>query len=293
MLAPFMPCGAKLPVIALFAGAFFDNADWVGTLMYFVGILLILVGALLVNAIAGSKSRKSYFIIELPEYKLPSISRAAGSMLSRGWAYIVKAGTVILLCNTVVQIMQTFNWSFQIADSADTSILASIARPFAYVLVPVVGVLSWQLAAAAITGFIAKENVVGTLAVCFVGLENLINTEELELLEGAGAEAAGIMAITKAAALAYLIFNLFSPPCFAALGAMNAEISDRKWFWGGIALQLATGYTLAFLVYQIGTLITTGALGEGFFGGGLIVLGIVIAITYLATTANKKDKVAV
>ena len=293
MLAPFMPCGAKLPVISLFAGAFFDKASWVGTLMYFVGIILIFFGALLVNKITGNAGKKSYFIMELPEYKLPSIPRAAGSMLARGWSYIIKAGTVILLCNTAVQIMQTFDWSFQVAGSADASILAAVAKPFAYVLVPVVGVLSWQLAAAAITGFIAKENVVGTLAVCFVGLQNLIDTEQLEMLEGAGAEVAGIMAITKAAALAYLMFNLFSPPCFAALGAMNAEISDRKWFWGGIGLQLATGYTVAFLVYQIGTLITTGSLGKGFFGGALIILGITIAITYLASNADKKGKVAV
>ena len=259
MLTPFMPCGAKLPVIALFAGAFFEDASWVGTTMYFVGIVLILLGALLVNKIAGHKNRKSFFIIELPEYKLPSIKRAFVSMCSRGWAYIVKAGTVILVCNTVVQIMQTFNWSFQIAEAADQSILATLASPIAYLLVPIVGVASWQLAAAAVTGFIAKENVVGTLAVCFVGLENLIDTEELALMEGAGAEVAGIMAITKVAALAYLMFNLYTPPCFAALGAMNSEINDRKWFWGGVALQFATGYTIAYLVYTIGTLITAPA----------------------------------
>ncbi len=256
MLTPFMPCGAKLPVIALFAGAFFDDAGWVGTMMYFVGIVLILVGALLVNKIAGHKARKSFFIIELPEYKLPSVKRAFVSMCSRGWAYIVKAGTVILVCNTVVQIMQTFNWSFQEAETASQSILATIANPIAYLLVPIVGVVSWQLAAAAVTGFIAKENVVGTLAVCFVGLENLIDTEELALMEGAGEQVAGIIALTKVAALAYLMFNLFTPPCFAALGAMNSEIKDRKWFWGGIGLQFATGYTVAYLVYTIGTLIT-------------------------------------
>ncbi|MBP3409555.1 MAG: ferrous iron transporter B, partial [Clostridia bacterium] len=196
MLTPFMPCGAKLPVIALFAGAFFEDASWVGTLMYFVGILLIFLGALLVNKIAGHKNRKSFFIMELPEYKVPSLKRAFISMCSRGWAYIVKAATIILLCNTVVQIMQTFTWSFAVADVADTSILASIARPFAYVLIPVIGVKSWQMAAAAVTGFIAKENVVGTLAVCFVGLENLIDTEELALMEGAGAEVAAVFAIT-------------------------------------------------------------------------------------------------
>jgi len=270
MLAPFMPCGAKLPVIALFAGAFFDDASWVGTLMYFVGIALIFLGALLVNRIAGYRSRRSYFIIELPEYKLPSLKRAFLSMCSRGWSYIVKAGTIILLCNTVVQIMQAFTWSFALAETAEESILASIASPVSILLIPI-GAGAWQLAAAAVTGMIAKENVVGTLAVCYVGLGNLIDTEELALMEGAGAEVAGIFALTKAAALAYLMFNLFTPPCFAALGAMNSEINDRKWFWGGVGLQFATGYILAFLVYQVGTLLTAGTLGTGFLPGLLIV----------------------
>ena len=290
MLAPFMPCGAKLPVIALFAGAFFDNADWVGTLMYFAGIVLILIGALLVNKIAGHKARKSFFIIELPEYKLPSIKRAFTSMCSRGWAYIVKAGTVILVCNTVVQIMQTFNWSFQEAETASESILATIANPIAYLLVPIVGVVSWQLAAAAVTGFIAKENVVGTLAVCFVGLENLIDTDELALMEGAGSEVAGIIALTKVAALAYLMFNLFTPPCFAALGAMNSEINDRKWFWGGVALQFSTGYTVSYLVYTIGTLITDPASLNivATLIGLVVVFAICAVITYLIKNASKK-----
>ncbi len=256
MLTPFMPCGAKIPVISLFAGAFFGNAGWVSTLMYLLGIVIIFLGALLVNAITGNKNKKTFFIIELPEYKAPSLWGAFKSMCSRGWAYIVKAATIILLCNTVVQIMQTFSWNFQVAETADASILASVAGPFAYLLVPIVGVLSWELAAAAITGFIAKENVVGTLAVCFVGLENLIDTEELQLMEGAGAEVAGVMAITKIAALAYLMFNLYSPPCFAAIGAMNAEMKSRKWLWGGVGLQLGVGFTVAYAVYTVGTLIT-------------------------------------
>ena len=288
MLAPFMPCGAKLPVIALFAGAFFEDASWVGTLMYFMGIVVILLGAVLVNRITGSKTKKSFFIIELPEYKLPSFKRAFGSMLSRGWAYIVKAGTIILLCNTVVQVMQAFNWSFQEAETASDSILASIANPISYLLVPIVGVASWQLAAAAVTGMIAKENVVGTLAVCFVGLENLIDTEELAMLEGTGTEIAGILAITKVAALAYLMFNLFTPPCFAALGAMNSEMGDRKWFWGGVALQLATGFTVAFLVYQVGTLITTGAVGAGFIPGLIAVAVIAAVIVMLIQKADQR-----
>ena len=291
MLTPFMPCGAKLPVIGLFAGAFFGNASWVGTLMYFVGIALILVGALLVNKIAGHKNRKSFFIMELPEYKLPSLKRAAGSMLSRGWSYIVKAGTIILLCNAIVYIMQSFNWQLQLVEEGNevTSILATVAGPIATLLVPVIGVKIWELAAAAVTGFIAKENVVGTLAVCF-GISNLIDTDALELAEGAGAEVAAIFGITKVAALAYLMFNLFTPPCFAALGAMNSEINDRKWFWGGVALQLATGYTLGFLVYQIGTLIATGSLGAGFVPGLIAVLVMAAIVIYLCIRSQKNLK---
>ena len=290
MIAPFMPCGAKIPVISLFAGAFFDNAGWVSTVAYLVGILLIFLCALLVNAITGHRSKKSYFIIELAEYKFPSLWGAFKSMCSRGWAYIVKAATIILLCNTAVQIMQSFNWSFAVAESADTSILASIARPFAYLLVPVIGVVSWQMAAAAVTGIIAKENVVGTLAVCFVGLENLIDTEELALLEGAGADAAGIMAITKAAALAYLFFNLYSPPCFAAIGAMNAEMKSSKWLWGGIGLQLAVGFTVGFGIFQIGTLITEGKLGAGFIPGLIAIAAFASIIVWLISRTNKSIK---
>ena len=288
MLTPFMPCGAKIPVIALFAGAFFDDAGWVSFLMYFTGIILIFLGALLVNKIAGYKNRKSFFIIELPEYKVPSLVFAFKAMCARGWAYIVKAATIILLCNTAVQIMQTFTWSFQVAETADSSILASIAGPFAYLLVPIVGVLSWQLAAAAVTGFIAKENVVGTLAVCFVGLENLIDTDALEMMEGAGAEVAGVIAITKVAALAYLMFNLYTPPCFAAIGAMNSEMKSAKWLWAGIGLQLGTGYTVGYLVYQIGTLITTGTLGAG-FAPGLIAVVVFAAILVFLCMRTQKD----
>ncbi len=291
MLTPFMPCGAKLPVISLFAAAFFDEASWVGTIMYFVGIGLILLGALLVNKIAGYKNRKSFFIMELPEYKVPSLKRACMDMLSRGWAYIVKAGTIILLCNAAVYIMQSFNWSFQLAEEGaeSASILASIAGPIATILLPIIGVKAWQLAAAAVTGFIAKENVVGTLAVCY-GISNLIDLDSLEMVEGAGAEVAAIFGITKVAALAYLMFNLFTPPCFAALGAMNSEIKNKKWLWGGIALQLGTGFTVGFLVYQIGTLITTGSLGAGFVGGLIAVAVMVGILVYLCVNADKKVK---
>jgi len=288
MLTPFMPCGAKLPVIGLFAGAFFDEAPWVGTLMYFAGIVFILLGALLVNKVAGHKNRKSFFIMELPEYKAPSVKRAAISMCSRGWAYIVKAGTIILVCNAIVFIMQSFDWNFRLVAEGmeNTSILASIANPVAALLVPVVGIAAWQLAAAAVTGFIAKENVVGTLAVCYGFAVN----DDLEMI-GSGSEvAAAMVGMTKVAALAYLMFNLFTPPCFAAMGAMNAEIKDKKWFWGGIALQLATGYSVGYLVYQIGTLITTGSLGAGFVGGLLFVLAFAAVLIYLCAKADKNVK---
>ena len=292
MLTPFMPCGAKIPVISLFAGAFFENAGWVSALMYFTGIILIFLCALLINKVTGYKARKSFFIIELPEYKLPSLKIAFMSMLDRGKAYIVKAATIILLCNTAVQIMQTFAWNFQIAEAADASILASIARPFAYLLLPITGVLSWQLAAAAITGFIAKENVVGTLAVCFVGLENLIDTEELAMMEGAGTEVAGIIAITKVAALAYLMFNLYTPPCFAAIGAMNSEMKSSKWLWGGIGLQFAVGYTAGYLVYTIGTLITAPELlnMQAALIGGLVLVLIIVIISSMIINTRKKIK---
>ncbi len=288
MLATFMPCGAKLPVIALFAGAFFPNSKWVSFVCYMLGIVLILLGALLIKAITGMKFRKSFFIIELPEYKAPSLVFALKSMLERGKAYIVKAGTVILVCNTVVQIMQAFNWQFEAVEEGmeDTSILASIAGPFSYLLIPIVGVAAWQLAAAAITGFIAKENVVGTIATVYA-ITNLVDPEELELI-GEGNAVAAVMGITKVAALAYLMFNLYTPPCFAALGAMNSEMKSAKWLWGAIALQLSTGFIVGFLVYQIGTLITTGALGAGFVGGLVFIIIFAFVVTMLINS-NKKQ----
>ncbi len=299
MLAPFMPCGAKIPVISLFAGAFFNNAGWVSATMYLTGIVVIFFGALLVNKITGNKAKKSYFIIELPEYKVPSVWRACKSMCERGWAYIVKAGTVILLCNAVVYVMQAFDWNLQlVAEGAErTSILATIASPIAYLLIPVVGVLSWQLAAAAVTGFIAKENVVGTLAVCFAATK-FIDTENLELMDGAAQAAAKAMtglnaagetvSITAVAALAYLMFNLFSPPCFAAIGAMNSEMKNAKWLWSGIALQFGVGFTLSYVVYQIGTLIVTGALGAGFLSGLIAVLVMAAIVVYLCVRSDKQ-----
>ncbi len=287
MLTTFIPCGAKLPVIALFAGAFFAGASWVGPLMYFVGILLIFLGALLIKLITGHRYRKSFFIMELPEYKLPSLKRATISMFMRAKAYIIKAATIILVCNAVVQIMQAFNWHLQVVEEGmeDTSILATIASPFAILLIPL-GFGAWQLAAAAITGFIAKENVVGTLAVVY-GITNFIDTDELAMTGGAN-EVALAFGLTSVSALAYLMFNLFTPPCFAAIGAMNSEMGSKKWLWGAIGLQMGTGYTVAFLVYQIGTLVTTGSFGTGFVPGLIAELVMAAIVVTIVRRANSK-----
>ena len=290
MLAPFMPCGAKLPVIALFAGAFFDNAEWIGTLMYFAGILIIILCALLINALNGYKARKSFFIIELPEYKMPSFSLAFKSMCRRGWSYIVKAGTVILVCNFIVYMMQTYSWNLQTVDDPSDSILASIATPVAYIIAPVVGVALWQLAAASITGFIAKECVVSTLATVFM-FDHLINDELEAVGSVTGANMGGIGAV---AGLAFLMFNLFTPPCFAAVGAMNSEIKSKKWLFAGIGIQFAVGYTIGFLVFFFGTLITNGSFGESWMPvlGWAIVLVLVAIFTAIILKKNKERKLA-
>lgn len=286
MLTPFMPCGAKLPVIALFSGVFFGDASWVGPMMYFVGIILIWTGAWLVNKIAG-RAGKSFFIMEMPEYKVPSLKRACISMLQRAKAYIIKAGTIILLCNMVVQIMQSFTTSFEPVQEGgeSTSILAAIAGPISVLLIPL-GFGVWQMAAAAVTGFIAKENVVGTLAVCY-GVTNFIDADKLALMGGAD-EVAAVFGITKAAALACLMFNLYTPPCFAAIGAMHSEIKEGKWLLGGICLQLGVGYSLAYMVYQIGTVITADHVGEGFLQG-LVAVAVMVAIAVYMVRRNKND----
>ena len=289
MLTPFMPCGAKLPVIALFSGVFFNNAAWVGTSMYFLGILIIILGALIVVRITGDKRTKSYFIMELPEYKIPSIKIAFISTLAMGKSFIAKAGTIILLCNAIVHILQTFTPSFKVVleGAENSSLLAAISTPFAILLLPL-GFGVWQLAAAAITGFIAKENVVGTLAVVY-SITNFIDTEELALISN-GAGVAGIMGLTSVAALSYLTFNLFTPPCFAAIGAMNSEMNDKKWLWGGIGFQFAMGYVVSFLIYQIGTLITTGNVGMAFPQGLIVVLAIISFVYYLTLKGSKVFK---
>ena len=358
ILAPFMPCGAKLPVISLFTGAFFGSSQWVAPIMYFVGIIIIFVGALLINLLTGYRKKKSFFIIELPEYKGPSFKRALGSMCQRGWSYIVKAGTIILVCNFVVQLMLTFTFKFTIIDydgitetgtqaiteeyldkyahkdsegnyfmldendelviieseddlgnaisyvgdviytvndhpelqgdwdkvseelqaAAETSILANIAKPFAYIFAPITGnEKAWQLAAAAITGFIAKENVVGTLAVCY-GTPNKINAD-FELIGNGSETLSTVIGISAVIALAYLMFNLFTPPCFAAIGAMNSEIKSKKWLFGGIGFQFGMGYSIAFLVAFFGNIFTKSSFGSTW----MPILGWAVVLLFVGT----------
>ena len=285
MLAPFIPCGAKIPVIALFAGVFFPESAWVSPSMYFMAIIIIFFGALLIKWMSGYKYKKSFFIIEMPDYKLPSLKFAFNQMLARGKSYVIKAGTVILLCNSVVTIMANFNWMLSPA-SQNESILHDLASPFAILLIPL-GFGMWQMAAAAITGFIAKEEVVGTLAAVFAISENVIGGNFELMSQGGGEEIFGISAV---AGLSYLMFNLFTPPCFAAIGAMNAEIKSKKWFFAGIGLQLATAYVLCFIVYQGGTLITSGQLGNGFFPGLIAVLSIILITVILSLRSNARAK---
>lgn len=289
ILSPFMPCGAKLPVIALFAGVFFNESPWVGTSMYFLAMAVIFVAAFTIRWVTGDDSKVDYFIIELPTYRLPSAINALRSMYSQAKAFIIKAFTIILVSNVVIQIMQTFTWNLSVVQegAADTSILASLASPISFILIPL-GFGTWQLASAAITGFIAKENVVGTLAVVF-NITNFINTEEFALI-GGQSEIMSIMGLSTIAALAFLVFNLFTPPCFAAIGAMNAELRSKKWLTIALSLQFSMGYTIAFIFYQLGSLIFYGHLQTGFVAGLIIVS--MIFVLFFSVGYRKRKVIA-
>ena len=288
MLTPFMPCGAKLPVIALFASVFFKNASWVGTLMYILGIVIIFIAAFIIKKITGRKD-KSYFIIELPEYKIPSVILACKQMFSRAKDYIIKAGTIILLCNASVQIMQSFTWNLTLVEEGmeSSSILASVASPFALLLIPL-GFGAWQLAVAAITGFIAKENVIGTLAVVY-SITNLIDVDTMAIIGQTENEVMNVLALNKVAALAYLLFILFTPPCFAAIGAMNSELKNKRYLFAGISLQFLVGYTLAFITYQVGTFLTYNNLAQGTLEG-LLIIALLSLLTYYLIKDKKITK---
>lgn len=276
MLTPFVPCGAKLPIIALFTAAFFPEQGYMFPLTYLVAFTVIICVGLILKKVTGADNIKNYFIIELPQYRIPSIKRAFFKMLETGKDFITRAGTIIIVCNTVVFIMSSFNFKLQLVeDAVNTSILANIATPFAFLLIPV-GIGVWQLAAAAITGFIAKEEVVGTLAVVY-SMGAAINAD-FELVNAMAVQET--MAITAVSALSFMFFNLFTPPCFAAIGAMKSEMKSNKWLLKSVLLQLSVGYIVAMITYQVGTILVYKELGQGFIPAVIILALAVIYIVY-------------
>lgn len=276
MLTPFVPCGAKLPIIALFTAAFFPEQGYMFPFTYLVAFTVIICVGLILKKVTGADNIKNYFIIELPQYRIPSIKRAFFKMLETGKDFITRAGTIIIVCNTVVFIMSSFNFKLQLVeDAVNTSILANIATPFAFLLIPV-GIGVWQLAAAAITGFIAKEEVVGTLAVVY-SMGAAINSD-FELVNAMAVQET--MAITAVSALSFMFFNLFTPPCFAAIGAMKSEMKSNKWLLKSVLLQLSVGYIVAMITYQVGTILVYKELGQGFIPAVIILALAVIYIVY-------------
>lgn len=276
MLTPFVPCGAKLPIIALFTAAFFKEQGYMFPLTYIVAFTVIICVGLILKKVTGADNIKNYFIIELPQYRIPSIKRAFFKMLETGKDFITRAGTIIIVCNTVVFIMSSFNFKLQLVeDAVNTSILANVATPFAFLLIPV-GIGVWQLSAAAITGFIAKEEVVGTLAVVY-SMGAAINSD-FELVNAMTVKET--MGITAVSALAFMFFNLFTPPCFAAIGAMKSEMKSNKWLLKSVLLQLSVGYIVAMITYQVGTILVYKELAQGFIPAVIILALAVFYVVY-------------
>ena len=276
MLTPFVPCGAKLPIIALFTAAFFPEQGYMFAITYIVAFSVIICVGLILKKVTGADNIKNYFIIELPQYRIPSIKRAFFKMLETGKDFITRAGTIIIVCNTVVFIMSSFNFKLQLVeDAVNTSILANVATPFAFLLIPV-GIGVWQLSAAAITGFIAKEEVVGTLAVVY-SMGAAINSD-FELVNAMTVQET--MGITAVSALAFMFFNLFTPPCFAAIGAMKSEMKSNKWLLKSVLLQLSVGYIVAMITYQVGTILVYKELAQGFIPAVIILALAVFYVVY-------------
>lgn len=277
ILTPFVPCGAKLPIIGLFAAAFFPNDTWVGPSMYILAVAMIVIGGLMLKRIFVWDNT-SNFIMELPEYKFPSLKYAFLQMLDKAKSFIYKATTIILVCNTFIWFTQAYGWTLQPVDDQSASILASLGSIVAPILIPL-GLMGWQMAAATLTGFIAKENVVATFAVILA-----VTTEEALHVPG-GPLTAFFNPVT---AYAFLAFNLFTPPCFAAIGAMNSEMGSKKWLWRGLAFQFGVGYTLAMLITQLGSLIVYRTPATGWQSAIVVGAGI---ISYLAYAMRRTKQI--
>ena len=271
MTTTFIPCGAKQPFIAMIAGAFFDNSGWVATSCYFVGIAAIICSGIILKKTKMFAGDPAPFVMELPAYHWPTVSNVLRSMWERGWSFIKKAGTIILLSTIVLWFLMSFGWesgSFGMVEELNNSILASIGSAIAWIFTPLGWTNAgegWKMAVAAITGLIAKENVVATFGMLY-GFGEVAED---------GAEIWGNLAaaMTPIAAYGFLVFNLLCAPCFAAMGAIKREMNNAKWFWFAIGYQCGLAYVVSLCIYQIGTLITTGAFGIGTVAAFLLVIG--------------------
>lgn len=282
MTTTFIPCGAKLPIIALIAGAFFDNAGWVAWSAYFVGIAAIVCSGIILKKTKIFAGDPAPFVMELPAYHMPTVENVFRSMWERGWSFIKKAGTIILLSTIVLWFLQGFGWvdgRFMMleAEQLDSSILAAIGGVIAPIFAPL-GWGDWKMAVAAVTGLIAKENVVATFGILF-GFAEVAED---------GAEIWSVLAATMSgvAAYSFLVFNLLCAPCFAAMGAIKREMNNTKWFWFAIGYQTLLAYVVSMCVYQIGTWVTTG----GFGIGTVIALVLVVGFLYLLFRPYKENK---
>ena len=271
MTTTFIPCGAKLPIIAMIAGAFFNNSGWVATSAYFVGIAAIICSGIILKKTKMFAGDPAPFVMELPAYHWPTVSNVLRSMWERGWSFIKKAGTIILLSTIVLWFLMSFGWesgSFGMVEELNNSILASIGSAIAWIFAPLGWSQAgegWKMAVAAVTGLIAKENVVATFGMLY-GFAEVAED---------GAEIWGNLAaaMTPIAAYGFLVFNLLCAPCFAAMGAIKREMNNAKWFWFAIGYQCGLAYVVSLCIYQIGTLITTGAFGIGTVVAFLLVIG--------------------
>ena len=282
MTTTFIPCGAKLPIIALIAGALFHGAWWVAPSAYFVGIAAIICSGIILKKTKMFAGDPAPFVMELPAYHMPTVSNVLRSMWERGWSFIKKAGTIILLSTIFVWFTTYFGWvdgQFRMLTDMelDHSILAAIGNGVAWIFAPL-GWGNWKSAVAAITGLVAKENVVGTFGILF-GFAEVAED---------GAEIWGTLAgsMTAAAAYSFLVFNLLCTPCFAAMGAIKREMNNKKWFWFAVGYQTGLAYVVSLCVYQIGTLITTGTFGIGTAVAFLLIIGFI----YLLVRPYRESK---
>ena len=282
MTTTFIPCGAKLPIIALIAGALFDGASWVAPSAYFVGIAAIICSGIILKKTKMFAGDPAPFVMELPAYHMPTVGNVLRSMWERGWSFIKKAGTIITLSTILLWFLMSFGWvdgSFGMleAEQLNDSILASIGNVIAPLFAPL-GWGDWKMAVAAVTGLIAKENVVGTFGILFGFAEVAEDGTEI------WGQLAG--SLTAVAAYSFLVFNLLCAPCFAAMGAIKREMNNAKWLWFAIGYQTLLAYVVSLCIYQIGTLITAGTFGVGTVVAFILIIGFL----YLLFRPYKESK---